>query len=215
MIDFQWKQYYSINQVVIDSQHKALFDSICKIQNQKVDPTTIKSTIKELLNYATQHCKDEENYMKSIDFPLLNQHIQSHKKLKAIMRQVLDDINQKKFNFDDLYPIAKIFLEHVVTEDLEILKYSKGLYDIQEEPYSINEYINIVSAILEDDNKEVDYVCACGNRIYKIKQNIHEKLCKKGTKIRCTMCKQPMVFFGISLMGQEEIEILQKKVLEF
>ncbi|HEG2581764.1 TPA: hemerythrin family protein [Campylobacter lari] len=216
MVNFEWKQNYNINQIIIDNQHKALFNSVRKLQEQKeknIDISIIRNTIKEMLHYAKQHCEDEENYMRSINFPMLEQHIQSHRRLKNMVQQIIEELNQRKFDFEILYNAAEEFLVHVLTEDLDILKHSKGLYDIQEEPYNIVEYSDIISSISESNGNDFNYVCACGDRIYKVKGNVHKSLYKRKTKIRCTMCRQPMVFLAHPSMEDIEFDILKKKVL--
>jgi hemerythrin len=84
----------------------------------------LKQLLKELYNYVQIHFRDEELYMKSIHYPLLDEHSAKHNAIIEEMTQIvrsshsIADLSQHLFPF-----LKKWILEHVQTEDMKIKEF--------------------------------------------------------------------------------------------
>ncbi len=75
----KWDDAYSLGIKNIDDQHKKLFDIVDKIfslQESKDVKGNIRTILHELFEYIKVHFKDEEEFMKSINYPDLAYHIE-------------------------------------------------------------------------------------------------------------------------------------------
>lgn len=80
--EFVWTQKMSVHEGVIDSQHKTLLIQINKLI-ESINPDSALSTNREVLHflrkYIEEHFSYEEGYMKSIDYPNLEEHKKMHR----------------------------------------------------------------------------------------------------------------------------------------
>ena len=80
-IHFEWTKEISVDNEVIDGQHKRLLDQINKILDEivsGVDHVKVKEAIEFLDKYIQEHFTYEENYMMSINYPHLEEHKKFH-----------------------------------------------------------------------------------------------------------------------------------------
>ena len=106
-----WKEEYSVNIKVIDSQHKKLVDLL----NQIYDATKVgkgkevlAKILSELVSYTKVHFTTEEEFFKKFSYPGYLQHKNEHDKLT---KQVCDfqdqDRNRTGHHFYRNYAIPK------------------------------------------------------------------------------------------------------------
>ena len=92
-----WDDSLNLQIDLIDEEHKILIFLMNKLHNQYNDGApqeTIRATFSELIDYASKHFKDEEDYMASINFSDLDAH-------RAIHQRLLDRLNNYSQEFDD------------------------------------------------------------------------------------------------------------------
>lgn len=83
---FVWQNNYSIGIYHIDEQHQGLFEignwlNELNLSDLKEDRyIEVMIILNDLLVYFHDHFKDEEDYMKSVNYPKLNDHKQGHQK---------------------------------------------------------------------------------------------------------------------------------------
>jgi hemerythrin-like metal-binding protein len=80
-----WKDYYSVGDDAIDSQHKQIIEMInClyRAMQLKDDRQVLKSLLKELVQYAVRHFQYEEKVMLEHNYPDLANHKSLHDKLR-------------------------------------------------------------------------------------------------------------------------------------
>jgi hemerythrin len=116
-IKFIWEDKYSVGNAKIDKQHKGFFElgnQIPDISNAK----EIRPIIRQLYQYTIEHFSSEEKMMKSIGFPLLEEHVLLHEELISQLNNIsthpFDTTNSihtfKKFIYDWL-------INHILHED--------------------------------------------------------------------------------------------------
>lgn len=79
---FEWTKDISVNEGTIDLQHQKLLLQVNKLIEatlNKVDETVLAEAVKFLETYIREHFQYEEQYMKSINFPEIAEHIELHK----------------------------------------------------------------------------------------------------------------------------------------
>lgn len=126
----QWKDAFSLHHETIDAQHKELFRLANFVEN--IDARTItklelSTLFKEFFDYMRTHFSEEEAYMDSIGYPLLD----SHKKLHQDIIDTISDTLQKKKTVQELQQAMKDashkwLVEHILNHDLKIEKWAKG-----------------------------------------------------------------------------------------
>ncbi|MBW7847777.1 MAG: hemerythrin family protein [Bacteroidales bacterium] len=82
LANFEWRDEFSIN-IPIDKDHKHLINIIDKLVqhiNQKGDREEFAKILSAMTDYAMQHFKKEELYMKQFNYPQLKEHKAFHKK---------------------------------------------------------------------------------------------------------------------------------------
>ena len=127
-----WNDNYIIGNDKIDSEHKELFDiakkanCVYSLEDEEKQIEALKEIVDELYSYVDYHFKNEEEHMKSINYPRLLDHKIQHKKL-------LDMVNFISLNLpilsiqksgDELYNfVQKIFVKHIISEDTKIVEF--------------------------------------------------------------------------------------------
>ena len=126
----QWKDSFSLHHETIDAQHKELFRLANFVEN--IDPRTItkielSNLFKEFFNYMSEHFKEEEAYMESIEYPLLEPHRKLH---QDIIDTISNTLKEKK-SVQELQQAMKDashkwLVDHILNNDLKIEKWAKG-----------------------------------------------------------------------------------------
>lgn len=91
-----WEDNLNLKIDLIDEEHKFLIFLMNKLHKQYNDgqpQEIVRATFSELIEYATKHFTDEENYMVSIKYSDLDAH-------KAIHQKLLDRLNTYSQEFD-------------------------------------------------------------------------------------------------------------------
>lgn len=81
MEKIKWDDSLSVNNSIIDNQHKELFELTNElILNCKSDINSplVGETLRDLLKYAKKHFKEEEKFLKELDYPKLEEHKKMH-----------------------------------------------------------------------------------------------------------------------------------------
>ncbi len=72
-----WSDRYSVNNTILDEQHKRLFSIIDSLQSIQEDK--LPTIIQDLLDYSNYHFTSEEQLMREAEFEGLEEHVQEHK----------------------------------------------------------------------------------------------------------------------------------------
>jgi hemerythrin len=82
----KWKDYYSVNDPLLDAEHKQVIDCINELYSVLQDPTqgvATKRVLDKLVQYTQTHFKNEEERLKEAEFP----HFEAHKALHDDMKR--------------------------------------------------------------------------------------------------------------------------------
>ncbi|MFQ6342855.1 hemerythrin family protein [Campylobacter sp. VTCC 70190] len=199
-MEIKWSRDFSIKNIQLDKQHELIFeitnlanDLALKVQE---DNTQYKDDLKQILtklfHYIKIHFKDEEKFMESINFPLLEEHKKSHKILIDKTKELLEHSNDITKMSKELSVLTKDWiLDHFANEDLWIDNFKNKALHLQEIHYTLEQYIKLKS-IKQDlsTEKTYDYICNCSLYIHAVPQTLHQELASKENALKCEKCGQ-------------------------
>ena len=120
----EWKPEYSVGEKTLDKDHKIIFDQINRFEtvfSVGVEDSLMESVLDDLSEYTKYHFKREEQYMRKMGYPGLEEHQSSHRALE----KGLDELYEQFHGGDTLIPsIVSEFLnnwlqEHILKTDKE------------------------------------------------------------------------------------------------
>ena len=127
----EWNEKFSLHHALLDKQHQELFDlanAVQALDPAKTDKAELGKLFKDFFDYMAKHFKEEEAYMQSLEYPLLEKHKKFHESIIEGMTKIL----KEKKGIEDLQKsmkmIAKKWLvEHILENDLKIEKWRKSI----------------------------------------------------------------------------------------
>ncbi len=126
-----WKSEYSIGISSIDEQHKYLFSLLARITTMadENDAEGIYDAIIDMRHYTVVHFFEEEQLMKLIGYPELEQHKRQHQKFIKAADNFVDDL--------EMFPLAAIaemniylsnwLIAHIQVSDGKYAKYNREM----------------------------------------------------------------------------------------
>lgn len=124
-IHFVWDDKYSVGNPEIDAQHQGLFELGNKLsevlEGQEVNPVVMR-----LYKYTREHFLLEEEMMRSIGFPLYEEHKILHENLISELNEISASpfdseesvLKFKKFVYDWL-------IDHILNKDMLYFEFSQ------------------------------------------------------------------------------------------
>jgi hemerythrin len=122
-----WLKSYETGNKQIDEEHKEMFeilnDAFLEVEDEHKEEK-IKKVLKRLYDFIKTHFKEEEAYMKNIDYPQYKEHLELHSEIIIECNNLLERINDMK---DSLFEreLAKIIdrdiITHILQEDKKIV----------------------------------------------------------------------------------------------
>ncbi|WP_104722337.1 bacteriohemerythrin [Helicobacter mesocricetorum] len=219
----EWSQDYSIRNHHLDAQHQELMKCVglSKViidMEPAVKEDKLKKLIPKLLQYAKEHMKDEEEYMKRINYPFFKEHRASHqvfmKKLKEIVAGFndIDKTSVKLFEFLDNW-----LLKHILEEDKRIESFRNCLTEINELPYNLQQKTKILDERYDVSNEvKHRYVCLCHLKVHEVCDTLDKELQANHSYICCVSCKSPIIKLNTELEKNESKfdDLLKKYYIE-
>ncbi|ENV8235952.1 bacteriohemerythrin [Campylobacter jejuni] len=211
-MEVKWSRDFSIKNIHLDKQHEIIFeitnlanDLALKVQENNTQyKDDLKQILAKLFQYIKIHFKDEEKFMESIDFPLIEEHKESHQILIKKTKELLEHSDDIVKMSQELSTLTKNWiLDHFANEDLWIANFTKKALHLQEIHYNLEQYIKLKS-IRQDlkTEKTYDYVCNCYLHTHAVPQTIHEELVNKENTLKCEKCGQNLVHLDHSDLNQ-------------
>ncbi|TYO96363.1 hemerythrin [Geothermobacter ehrlichii] len=119
-----WNEAFATGVVLIDQQHRQLFD-ICnrlhdKTLNPRADRVDLLSTLDRLEQYARFHFSEEERLMAEAGYPDLEAHMESHRKFRerlVRLRQLAEEGELREAFTASLAFLLEFLVRHVQQED--------------------------------------------------------------------------------------------------
>lgn len=127
--NFGWKDIYSVKDENIDSEHKQLFDitqEAFHVVDNEHRPKKIKEVLTRLYDYMKLHFEHEEVYMRSIEYPLLEEQIHLHKDIIETLNNFvknLPNIEIELFEKELARLIDITLVQHIIQEDRKIMNW--------------------------------------------------------------------------------------------
>ncbi|MCD4712368.1 MAG: diguanylate cyclase [Clostridiales bacterium] len=132
LIQLTWHHNFSSGNVIIDEQHKELFNlanslisSGMKLQSDEAQNHAILAFV----GFIRKHFEDEELILKDTDYPVVDQisHAEMHKNLLDRIEKLF---NKENISPEDVMSIAMILIqevvyEHMIKEDSKYFEYTK------------------------------------------------------------------------------------------
>jgi len=119
---FQWDTSLDVGVEEMNHQHQILIDLMNVLYEKNLagatQPELLKS-VHDLLNYVVKHFQEEESYMASIHFPLLEVHQKLHKNLLTTLRNFAEELTNT--------PTAKIDDKFMIFLNLWISTHIRGI----------------------------------------------------------------------------------------
>ena len=126
----QWKESFSLNHEKIDAQHKELFrlaNYIENIDDRTATKLELASLFKDFFNYMSEHFSEEEAYMESIEYPLVEQHRMLHQDIIDSLSKILKEKRSIAELQQSLKETSRKWLvDHILNHDLKIEKWRKS-----------------------------------------------------------------------------------------
>ena len=126
MVIADWKEEYSLDNELIDEQHKFLFKMLNELAaaGPGDKESAVYTCLSRMENYAQDHFRDEEKLMRDNGYPYLDEHIKEH---EGFIRQVevyQDAVFAKYVPFQDMLEYLNNWLvEHIIRSDRKYVDY--------------------------------------------------------------------------------------------
>ncbi len=123
----QWNEKYAIGQYQIDFEHRNLFKLANRLETiltNSSSASAINDAIKKLTDYTKIHFRNEETFMGKIDYPQLQEHKNSHRKLITQITDIESQQHKLQEQVSRLKKLLNTWLKgHVIGKDIEIARY--------------------------------------------------------------------------------------------
>jgi hemerythrin-like metal-binding protein len=124
-----WKKFYTVNDPVLDSEHKQIIEYINELytaMNGPTDSSAKKRVVENLVQYTITHFDHEENFMKEAGYPDLIAHKALHDNMRRRtigLRTHLTAVTAR----DVLVFLKDWWLDHIQAEDKKYSLYAVPL----------------------------------------------------------------------------------------
>ncbi len=88
MAALEWKVTYSVGATELDDDHKQLIDLINRIDEAGRQGLALDHVLYDLTHYARSHFEREENRLRAVDYPGLEDHCAEHQAFIEWLRAV-------------------------------------------------------------------------------------------------------------------------------
>lgn len=124
-----WNDKYSVNNAIIDDQHKRLLDILFRMErmvNRGVDAEIMVGLITEMSDYAQEHFKSEERYMERIAYPNLERHREEHSKYSLeVLKFTLSHLDDAPDNPREVLNfLTHWWTNHILKVDMSYSKFA-------------------------------------------------------------------------------------------
>ena len=126
-----WKDIYSVNNEIIDKEHKELFniaqEALAYVE-EKDKTKKIKEIVTDLYDYMKTHFSHEEKFMQDINYPKSEEHKKLHReiilKINEFVKQ-LPTMNISDFEKELAKIIDISLVHHIIQEDRKIIAWER------------------------------------------------------------------------------------------
>jgi hemerythrin-like metal-binding protein len=128
MSNINWSDELSISNFKIDEQHRKLIDianNLLQAIHKNAPKKEFSTILHGLREYTVFHFNDEEEYMKSIGYPYLNQHVDEHMQIKKKVKDFQHSVFVGDYIDKNLIRemLKSWLIDHILNCDLKIKEY--------------------------------------------------------------------------------------------
>ncbi|TKX29149.1 hemerythrin domain-containing protein [Campylobacter estrildidarum] len=118
----------SMHNEILDSQHEELFGisiNLSLMNYRHINPKELKNVLRELLVMLNRHFLDEEDFMREINYPYINEHVKIHRSIILEIEEiVISEAGSIKILTEKLDRVVRDFIiNHTSKEDSKIARY--------------------------------------------------------------------------------------------
>lgn len=118
-----WNETFSIGIPAIDAQHQVLF-AIANGIPETVDEKVARTCIVRLFKYAREHFAAEEEEMRKVDYPKLDEHIRIHDALIGKLSEVaVAPLDTDEANLELKKFALHWIVDHIMIRDKDIARH--------------------------------------------------------------------------------------------
>jgi hemerythrin len=134
----EWKNEYNVAVKKFNDAHKELFSYLNNLHQGVVAGlgiTNMTYILKGLLDYTTNHFRDEERLMKKYNYPEYESHKKEHDALLAKVSEYYTEFQQghTSFSFELLSFLDKWITNHILHTDMKYKPFFKEIAKKQKE----------------------------------------------------------------------------------
>lgn len=161
--NIKWNDEYSIGDKEIDREFKKLFDiakkALCiqSLENEDDIISDVKIIIDELTFYVSTHFVIEQEYMRNLQYPKIDQHIKLHKTIISNLNAFISNLNHLSFEEvkEQLFYLIKTnFIDHIIHEDKKITQWENSL-DSAQKTFDWDNSFELGESKLDEENKRL------------------------------------------------------------
>ena len=212
-----WNEVYKIGHEKVDSEHKKLFELANIVAQNLDDKEAILASIKELVKYTKFHFANEEQYMKSINFPFLDEHKQLHKNIVDQVNLIVTQLNS--LTSTQIAAELSIFIKeniinHILTEDKRVHHFRRNREELRE-IFQWKELYKIENHQIDDEHKKL-FDIALKTLDYKdgnIKQHIRDVLMELYDYMKIHFTNEEQFMEEIKYENRDEHCKLHEKII--
>lgn len=119
-----WAKDFASGNITLDQQHMSLMDLSNDLLRHIFDDNSavaVRSCISTIIHHAAQHFKDEEDILRAIDYPELDDHIAEHARLLHLCDTLMQDDAACVERKSDILQIIihDLVMKHMLCEDVK------------------------------------------------------------------------------------------------
>lgn len=212
-----WKDVYKIGHEKVDSEHQKLFELANHITDNLEDKDAILKSVKELVKYTKFHFANEEQYMKSVNFPFLEEHKQLHKNMVDKVTSILAKLSTMKpadIASELLQFMKESIIKHILTEDKKVHHFRRNREELKE-IFQWKELYKIDNKQIDDEHKKL-FDIALRTLAYKdnnMKQHIRDVLIELYDYMKVHFANEEQYMKSINYENLEEHMKIHEKII--
>lgn len=129
--DFEWRAEYSVGIEELDSQHRRLLGlcqriSACPIQRTPDGYEILRFILKDMSRYAYEHFRTEEQILRDMHYPDLEQHLSEHRLYESRLAEFLASLKAQEVDPGQLAKfLGHWWVGHILHSDMRYAGHHK------------------------------------------------------------------------------------------
>ena len=130
----KWMESYSVHDDKIDDQHKKWIELFNRAHARMIgiEPKDEnlgigEAALTEMIEYTKYHFSSEEMYMRTIGFPMYEEHKNIHQAFAVKLERLFLQMQKGTYvlNSEIIKVSENWFIDHILTEDQKVTKYAR------------------------------------------------------------------------------------------